>query len=145
MSIRLSDDLAIDMPFIGVRSANLTGKDSNALGYLREDSYYFKELYKIHPEYFSLKNIQLINLGKCPINDEQFRSYFPEYDVKGLRGNLLVHHHVGGGQQAVAVPKGIHIGFGAIHNNEKALGIWHNGFYRLPQKSINLGSSDENL
>ena len=145
MPIRLSDDLAIDMPFVGVGSKKLIGKDSNALGYLRDDNYYFKELYKIHPEYFSLKNIKLMNSGLCPVNDKQFRSYFPEYDVKGLRSNTLVHHHVGGMQQAVAVPQGIHVGFGAIHNNEKALGIWYNGFYRLPQKPVNLEGSDENL
>lgn len=140
MSIRFSDDLAIDMPFVGTQR-----KDSNSLGYLRDNKYYFTELQKIHPEYFSADNIDRMNRGYAPINDEQFRSYFPEYDVTGLRGNSLIHHHVGGGQQAVAVPKGIHIGSGGVHNNEKQLGIWHNGFYRLPQKSINLGSSDENL
>ncbi|MDE6052481.1 MAG: hypothetical protein K2G55_01685, partial [Lachnospiraceae bacterium] len=124
MSIRFSDDLAVDMPFVGVRR-----KNSNSLGYLRDNNYYFTELYKMHPEYFSASNVKRMNLGHAPVNDKQFRSYFPEYDVAGLRSKPLIHHHVGGGQQAVAVPQGIHIGSGGVHNNEKGLGIWHNGFY----------------
>lgn len=102
------------------------------MGYLRDPQYYFNELYKVHPEYFSPRNRALMKAGQSPVNDVQFRSYFPEYDVTGLRGNILIHHHVGGGQQAVAVPGEIHVGFGAVHNNEKELGIWNNGFYRLP-------------
>jgi hypothetical protein len=63
------------------------------------------------------------------VNDSTFRGYFPDYDVAGLRGNPLIHHHVGGGGQAVAVPGGIHPGSGGVHNNEKQIGIWYNGIY----------------
>lgn len=55
-----------------------------------------------------------------------------DYSHTGLRGNPLIHYHVGGLQQAVAVPEGLHIGSGGVHNNEKYLSIWHNGFYQLP-------------
>ena len=72
-----------------------------------------------------------------------FRSYFPEYDVKGLRGNRLIHHHIGGGGQAVAVPSGIHHGYGGIHNNEKQLGIWHNNVEPPSQKSQATSTTDE--
>ncbi len=121
MSVRLSDDLAIDMPFIGKDKSN-----ANAAGYLRDNNYYFNELYKKHPEYFSATNVYNLQNGYAIVNDATFRNYFPEYDVRGLRGNPLIHHHVGGGKQAVAVPQNIHIGSGGIHNNEKALGIWNN-------------------
>ncbi|MET3656327.1 hypothetical protein [Sporosarcina psychrophila] len=45
---------------------------------------------------------------------------------KGLRQSTLIHHHVGGGGQAVAVPSKLHPGTGGIHNAEKAAGIWRN-------------------
>lgn len=65
-------------------------------------------MYKVHPEYFSKKNVYNLEHGYSIVNDKTFRTYFPEYDVKGLRGNNWIHHHVGVGQQAVAVPSGIH-------------------------------------
>ncbi|MED4402849.1 hypothetical protein P9271_16205 [Metabacillus fastidiosus] len=27
-----------------------------------------------------------------------FREYFSQYDVKGVRGDKLIHHHIGGGK-----------------------------------------------
>lgn len=122
MSIKLNENLAIDMPYVGKDDYRV-----NAAGYLRDREYYFNELYKEHLEYFSEKNKYNLENGYYIVNDETFRSYFPEYDVEGLRGNNLIHHHVGGGKQAVAVSEGIHPGSGGIPNNEKALGIWHNG------------------
>lgn len=46
-----------------------------------------KKLYKVHPEYFSKKNVYNLEHGYSIVNDKTFRTYFPEYDVKGLRGN----------------------------------------------------------
>ena len=86
--------------------------------------YYFEKLYEVHPDYFSTANIRNLEQGFPIKNDAVFRSHFPEYDIPGLRGDYLVHHHIGGGGQAVAVPSKIHKGFGGIHNNEKQLGIW---------------------
>lgn len=59
-----------------------------------------------------------------PVNDATFRSYFPQYDVEGLRGTGLNHHHIGGGGQAYAIPQPLHQGFGGAHNIEKNYGIW---------------------
>jgi hypothetical protein len=60
----------------------------------------------------------------APVNDPPFRGVFTQYDIKGLRGKSLVHHHIGGGGQAFALPAPLHLGFGGIHNIEKAIGIW---------------------
>jgi hypothetical protein len=58
------------------------------------------------------------------INDDIFRSVFKQYDVAGLKSKTLVHHHIGGGGQAFAIPAPLHKGFGGVHNIEEAAGIW---------------------
>lgn len=88
---------------------------------------FFTELYKKHPEYFSKQNLYNLQNGYSIKNDATFRKYFPEYDAKGLRGNQLIHHHIGGSGQAAALPANLHPGSGGIHNIEKQLGIWNNG------------------
>ncbi len=112
---KLPSDLVINMPFIG------TDEQSNSQLWLRNSNYYFKMLLEKHPEYFSNQNIDLINNCRNPICDEQFVKYFDSY--KAHIGETLVHHHIGGDGQAVAVPKSWHLGFGRIHNLEKELGI----------------------
>ncbi len=47
-----------------------------------------------------------------------------QYDIVGLKGKPLVHHHIGGGGQAMAIPQPLHPGSGGIHNIEKQIGIW---------------------
>jgi len=56
-----------------------------------------------------------------------------------------VHHHIGGGGQAVAVPSKIHKGFGGIHNNEKQLGIWNNNIQHITSVSTPPTSPDINI
>ncbi|MFN3148532.1 hypothetical protein [Bremerella sp.] len=56
-------------------------------------------------------------------NDKTFRTVFAQYDLKYLRGTPMVHHHVGGGSIAAAVPAPLHPGSGGIHIVEKDLGI----------------------
>ncbi|MEM5673371.1 hypothetical protein AAHB54_28740 [Bacillus cereus] len=46
---------------------------------------------------------------------------FPQYDFTGLRGTKLVHHHIGGGGQAVGVPLPLHPGFGGFITQKKRL------------------------
>ena len=117
--------LVIDMPFVGAAS-----KTKNSAGWLRDNMYYWEELAKRHPEAFSQANLDRI-AGRppltqpvSPINDPTFRAVFPQYDIKGMRGEPLIHHHIGGGGQAAAVPSTIHPGSGGIHNVEKEAGIW---------------------
>jgi len=105
-----------DLPYEGI--------NENELGYLRDPQYYFNALLNARPNYFSSNNeyrIKVLNIA--PVNDRQFRKFFPEYDVQGLRGDVLVHYHVGGGQQAVAIPAGLLMADEGIMEKEKELGI----------------------
>ena len=115
--------LVVDMPFVGKGNSK-----ANAEGWLRDAQYYWSEVIQKHPDAFSSFNKSIIE-GKhptlsTPVNDKTFRSYFPQYDEKGLKGTQLIHHHIAGGGQAVAIPKPLHPGFGGVHNKEKYLGIW---------------------
>ncbi|MDC2940449.1 hypothetical protein ACJTM1_24265 [Bacillus sp. GX] len=113
------EKLVVDMPYIG------KGKQStNSEGWLRDNKYYFNELYELHTEYFSDANIKNLNNGWAIVNDAVFRRHFPQYDIVGLKGKPLVHHHIGGGGQAMAIPQPLHPGSGGIHNIEKQIGIW---------------------
>lgn len=113
------EKLVVDMPYIG------KGKQStNSEGWLRDNKYYFNELYKLHPDYFSDANIKNLNNGWAIVNDAVFRRHFPQYDILGLKGKPLVHHHIGGGGQAMAIPQPLHPGSGGIHNIEKQIDIW---------------------
>ncbi|MFD1434131.1 hypothetical protein ACFQ5F_04225 [Kroppenstedtia eburnea] len=120
--LKMDKRLVVEMPFEGQGKSNV-----NAEGWLRNADYYWDEIVKRYPEALSQKNLDILN-GKyefrTPLNDKQFRSIFTQYDVSGLRGHPLIHHHIGGGGQAVAVPKPLHNGFGGIHNAEKKIGIW---------------------
>ncbi|MEC0127792.1 hypothetical protein [Paenibacillus pabuli] len=113
--------LLVEMPYVG------KGKpDTNSERWLRDNSYYWNEMLNKHPQAFNQSNIDKINLGFSPKNNPTFRSYFTQYDVEDLYNNTLIHHHVGGGGQAVAVPSGLHPGSGGIHNAEKGIGAWGN-------------------
>ena len=109
--------LIVDAEFIG-KSSNY----SNSQGWERDSNKYFKELYEMHPEYFSDSNRVRIMNNKAPIVNDKFLKYFPEYT--DYKTQILVLHHIGGDGQMVAIPQDIHSkGFGEIHNVEKNLGI----------------------
>ncbi|WP_460288784.1 hypothetical protein [Clostridium sp. CTA-7] len=94
---------------------------TNAARWERNAGKYFNELLEKNPEYWSEVNTIRIEDGLVPIVDEQFANYFPQYSDR--IGNKLIHHHIGGGGQAAAVPETLHKGFGGIHNVEKENGI----------------------
>lgn len=112
----------IEMPFEGKGE-----KYTNAEGWRRDLKYFWSELLKRHPEAFSPNNRAIIEgrnpFTDSPVNDKVFREYFSQYDVEGVRGDKLIHHHIGGGQ-AFPVPQKLHPGSGGIHNIEKEVGIW---------------------
>ena len=124
---RMDERLMVEMP------EALPGQNQNAAGYLRDSDYYWQEIYERHPEAFSEHNLGILagnttnpvtgRLVKAPVNDEAFRSVFTQYDVEYLRGAPLVHHHIGRGSTAAAVPAPLHPGSGGIHNVEGQLGI----------------------
>ena len=107
----------VDMPYVGEGM-----KGTNSQGWKRNANYFFTELSRTHPELFSSANMRRISRGKIPIVDEQFLKYFPQYN--DYMGEVLRHHHIGGGGQAMPVPDSLHLGSGGIHNVEKLNGIW---------------------
>lgn len=117
--------LIVEMPFEGQGARSKT----NSEGWLRNSDYYWREIYGRYPEAFSEFNTDVI-FGrnpdglKAPVNDITFRDVFPQYDIPGLKGKKLVHHHIGGGGQAFGLPQPLHPGSGGIHNIEKQFGIW---------------------
>ena len=52
-----------------------------------------------------------------PKVDKQFVEFFPQY--ANYEGDILWHHHVGGGGQTYAIPSILHSGYGGVHNYEK--------------------------
>ncbi len=113
--------LTVEMPYVGKGQ-----KNTNAEGWLRDKDFYWKEMLEKYPEAFNRSNRQKIELGFTPINNPTFRKHFPQYDLTELYNDTLIHHHIGGGGQAVAVPSKLHPGLGGIHNAEKGAGVWGN-------------------
>ena len=113
------DGLLVDMKYKGQEKST-----SNAQGWERSKQYYFKELLEKHPEYFSRYNKARIKNGESPKVDDVFVKHFPEYEK--YKGEQMIHHHIGGDGQAVAVPRSIHRGSGGIHVDERKLGITAN-------------------
>ena len=96
--------------------------ETNAQGWNRDGEYYFKELRQKHPEFFDEKNNRKIDYGDSPEANRQFIKHNPQY--ARFEGESLIHHHIGGDGQAVAIPQSVHSkGYGEIHNIERDLGI----------------------
>ncbi|MCM3359009.1 T7SS effector LXG polymorphic toxin [Psychrobacillus sp. MER TA 171] len=126
--------ITVEMPYVGKGKAG-----TNSEGWLRDKDFYWKEIMNKQPESLSKANKQKIQLGFSPIIDKTFREHFPQYDLKELYNDKLIHHHVGGGGQAVAVPSKLHPGTGGIHNAEKAASVWGNDseYAELLEKFLN--------
>lgn len=115
-TLRCSDALKVDMNFIGQEKSA-----SNAQGWERSSNYYFEKLMENHPEMFSAKNAMRVQNKQAPVVDQKMIDQNPAWAA--YRGETLIHHHIGGDGEAVAVPQSVHKGFGEIHNAEKAAGI----------------------
>ena len=108
-------------------------KSATSQGYLRDAQAYWMAVYNRCPKAFSEANLDkmfnpIIKVIKnnnfySPINDKTFRNSFPQYDIQGIRGKTLYHHHVGGRGQAIPVPSVLHRGSGGIHSDEENYGI----------------------
>ena len=114
---------------------------TNAAGWERNSTKYFRRLRKTHPEYFSASNLANINSGLSPIVDEQFVKYFPQY--ADYMDDVLIHHHVGGGGQVIAVPRSLHPGYGGIHNYENIAGVRDNDYLTPVGQTIEDGSTNK--
>lgn len=112
------EKLVVEMPFVGIGHP-----DANTQGFLRDLKYYWNEVLKKSPELFSPANIALIKKGKSPIVDQQIMKILPQYNFPEFKEMILVHHHIGGGNQAFGIPAILHPGFGGVHVAEKLIGI----------------------
>lgn len=121
--INYNKELVVDMPFLGKLQER--SRDRNSCGWKEDKNYYFRELLNKHPEYFSSKNKERVEINLSPKVDKQFVSFFQEYEE--FIGDTIIHHHVGQDGQAIGLPSSLHKGFGGVHNVEKALGITQNG------------------
>lgn len=118
-SLRHNENLKVEMSYLGKGNTN-----ANSQGWERNSSKYFEALYRNHPEMFSKKNVVRIKDGHAPIVDQKMISSNPNWAQ--YRNQALVHHHIGGDGEAVAIPKNAHKGQGEIHNHEKSAGITDN-------------------
>lgn len=118
-TLRHNEALKVEMQFLGKGNSS-----ANSQGWERNSAKYFDALYQNHPEMFSKKNVVRIKEGNAPIVDQKMISCNPKWEQ--YRNQPLVHHHIGGDGEAVALPKNAHKGSGEIHNYEKAAGITDN-------------------
>lgn len=137
-SIKYQPSYVVNMPFIGQGE----GK-GNKCGWLRNKNYFFQYLLEVKPEIFSELNKSKIMEGDSPSVDKTFIGFFPEYS--DFIGEKLIHHHIGEDGQAVALPAGLHKGYGVVHNSEKVMGITKNGidFSNHVQENFALGKPFE--
>lgn len=110
-----NEELIVDMPLCKDH------RRSNAEGWLRDRGYYFSKIQERNPQAISETNAIRIKYKMNIVIDKQFIEAYPEYS--SFLGDTLVHHHIGGGRQAVAVPSKLHINNIGIHDDEKKLGI----------------------
>ena len=125
-TVSYNTELVINMSLQGVEAHLSNPNEVNAQGWTRNKNYYWEQLLKAHPEYFSQSNTYKIQqLGLAPIVDKTFIQYFSEYAQ--FQGDKLLHHHIGQDGQAVAVPRTMHLGgLAGVHEAEMSLGITAN-------------------
>lgn len=114
-----SKELIVDMHYKGKNVST-----SNSQGWEWNRRYFFNQLLDKHPEFFDKKNKARIKNGQSPVVNAHFLEHFPEY--KDFENDILIHHHIGGAGQAVAIPHGMHVGWGEIHVVENSIGVRDN-------------------
>jgi hypothetical protein len=114
--LRHFEKLRVEMVFLGRENSN-----ANSQGWERSGVKYFKALYQNCPEMFSKNNIFRIENGQAPLVDETMLKSIPNW--KEFKHQTLIHHHIGGDGEVVAIPQNAHKGNGEIHNHEKNAGI----------------------
>lgn len=106
--------LYADKPQIDMNGAP-SGTPKNAQGFYRSHKYFWTQMLSLHPEYFSVDNVSLINSGYSPWVDEVWAKNFP--GDASYMDNRLIHHHVEGKNMAVGIPEKMHWDkFGELHS-----------------------------
>ncbi|MFN5647868.1 MAG: RHS repeat-associated core domain-containing protein, partial [Sphingobacteriales bacterium] len=94
-----------NQPKINMKNAPARG--TNAAGVPRNGVWMMKQQFAVKPEMFSkaAENSVFIQ-SKMPVVDEQWIKFNPTHAE--YLGQQLHHHHIDGGEMAVAIPKGLH-------------------------------------
>jgi hypothetical protein len=86
----------------------------NAAGFPRNPQWFWNRLVERHPEFFSPRNLELIENRQAPEIDETWIKHFPEH--RPFEHDELVHHHIDGEYIAAPTPKTFHQTFhGLLH------------------------------
>lgn len=83
-----------------------TGRNTNAFGFNRDGTAFFRVLLQRQPEMFSEHNQRNINNGLAPIIDQQWIRYNSTH--QNFEGQTLTHHHWMQGNIAIPLPQSIH-------------------------------------
>jgi hypothetical protein len=93
-------------PVVDMRGAPAKSS-TNTAGYARDSRWFWRQVKDTKPEYFSEGNIAAIKKGLSPRVDPQWIKYHPQHS--SFSGSKLIHHHIGGGPYATAVPEPVHL------------------------------------
>ena len=97
--------------YVNMRTAvnmdNVVGASgTNAFGFNRDSSAYFRLLMQQQPQMFSARNVERINNREAPQVDSQWVQFNPTH--QSFLNSRLVHHHWMQGNTAVAIPEPVH-------------------------------------
>jgi len=97
--------------YVNMRTAvnmdNVVGASgTNAFGFNRDSSAYFRLLMQQQPQMFSARNVERINNREAPQVDSQWVQFNPTH--QSFLNSRLVHHHWMQGNTAVAIPEPLH-------------------------------------
>jgi len=87
-------------------------------GIPRNHVYFWRQMKTAKPEYLSSKNSLAIKRGKAPTVDETWTQHNPQH--LRFMNSTLVHHHIGQGRYAVAVPDPVHTHWTKLLHTKKA-------------------------
>jgi hypothetical protein len=92
------------------------GSRANAAGYPRNAPWFWRQLLKLHPEYFDAANRSRVRQRLAPEVNETWIKFFPEH--QSFVNDKLIHHHIGQGKMAAPLPEPVHQGWSlTLHPN----------------------------
>ena len=101
-----------------------TAQSFTVSGFARNSRFFWKQMVAQHPEMFSKRNIENIGKGRAPIVDEQWIKYNKTH--KTYMGNKLIHHHIGQGRFAAALPEQDHVKNSSNYHSTKLNKVYKN-------------------
>ncbi|PTD14272.1 hypothetical protein C6N29_07415 [Flavobacterium columnare] len=91
------------------------GSSTNAKGFARNGTWFWKQMLEEHPEMFNSSNKWKIENNLAPVANDQWIQYNPSHAE--FKNNRLIHHHIDQGRFAVGIPEKVHLSFfKELHN-----------------------------